>query len=85
MENNTTKRYEIVPALQWYNHLTGATVSIYGACPYHSDVEKMQWKIRQNGWTIRDNKTNTIGMGRPPFVFRHEAEKFLSILEEKTK
>ena len=70
------KRYEIIEAKRWV-HVSGATASIYGACPYVSDSDKSNWSIQTVGWTIRDNKTNTVGMGRKPFDSMYDASMVL--------
>jgi hypothetical protein len=70
------KRYEIIEAKRWV-HVNGATASIYGSCPYMSDNDKPNWSIQTVGWTIRDNKTNTVGMGRKPFDSMYDASMVL--------
>jgi len=65
-------RYQIVDAKRWV-HVDGRTASIYGACPYVSDTDKSNWSIETVGYTIRDNKTNTVGMGRKPFTSMYDA------------
>jgi len=65
-------RYEIIESKRWV-HVNGATASIYGACPYMSDSDKPNWSIETVGYTIRDNKTNTVGIGRKPFKTMYDA------------
>ena len=70
-------RYEVIPYMVW-QHKTGKRVSIYGASPYRSDKDKEDWEIITDGWTIQDNHTNTIGMGRKPFKEELDALKLVN-------
>ena len=70
-------RYEVVPSRCWYNAITGATASLYGACPWVSDAEKDEWTLTVSGWTIKDNQRGTVGIGRAPFKSEEEAEQYL--------
>lgn len=66
-------RYQVEEALMWL-HTTGRTASITGAVPYASSAEREGWSIASRGWTIRDNRTNTTGMGRVPWKTKAEAD-----------
>ena len=70
-------KYEIIESKQWVNGLTGATASIYGSVPYTNDNDKVFWSIETVGYTIRNNDTNTIGLGRKPFKTMYEAAEHL--------
>lgn len=70
-------RYDVIPARGWKRD-DGATASIYGAVPWVSDAERRRWIIQTNGWTVRDNQRGTIGMSRPPWPTREEAEAWVS-------
>ena len=72
-------RYEIIPAKRWV-HTDGRTASIYGAVPYTSEAEQASWSIQSVGFTIRDNKTNTVGLGRKPFASMDDAQAVLTKL-----
>ncbi len=72
---STNKRYEVVESKYWKNTRTGATASLTGACPYWGDPSG--WEIASRGWTVRDNKTNTVGVGRTPWKTREEAQSFV--------
>jgi hypothetical protein len=74
------KRYEIIEAKRWV-HTDGRTASIYGSCPYVSDSDKANWSIQTVGWTIRDNKTNTVGLGRKPFDSIYDASAVMHNLD----
>lgn len=78
MTNTKTPRFEVIQARHWKNVVTGATASVYGACPWILDTDKPQWRVIDEGFTVRDNKTNTVGMGRKPFDTKAEAEEFMS-------
>ena len=65
-------RYEVVKSLKW-QHTSGNYASFYGATPWGMNIaEKENWSIVTLGYTIRDNKNNTIGNGKPP-VSENEA------------
>ena len=40
---------EVVEARRWRNVETGATASIYGACPWWSAAERPQWIMETIG------------------------------------
>lgn len=48
-------RYTIQESIRHYNTRTGATASVYGAAPWVSDADKVNWVIQSTGWVIRDN------------------------------
>jgi hypothetical protein len=66
-------KYEIIKSKQWVNINTKEKASLFGAVPYINDSEKQNWVIKEFGWTIRNNKLNTVGIGRKPFVTYFEA------------
>lgn len=66
-------KYEIVESKKWVNSITGATASIYGAVPYTSDSDKQNWSVETVGYTIRNNDTGIVGLGKPPFKTMYEA------------
>lgn len=68
---------EVVESRVWSNATTGATASIYGACPWTSDAEREQWDLKITGWTWR-LANGTIGMGRKPVDTREEAEEIMT-------
>ena len=76
------QRYDIIPAKHWV-HTDGRTASIYGAVPYTSEAEQASWSIQPVGFTIRDNKTNTVGLGRKPFASMADAQAVLTKLGAK--
>lgn len=68
---NAQIRYEVIKHKIWRD-AKGHTASIFGALPWWGD--KGTWDIVSDGWTLRDNKDNTIGCGRPPFKTEQEAQ-----------
>jgi hypothetical protein len=54
-------RYEVIPSRSWVNLKTGARASVYGSVPYVNDKEAKDWIVKENGYTIKDNKTGNIG------------------------
>ena len=67
-------RYEVIESRRWKNSATGATASLYGAAPYVSDRDRADWHVETVGYTWRNLKTGTIGLGRAPAKTREEAE-----------
>ena len=76
-----TPRFEVIPARKWRNSATGATASLYGAAPYVSEADKADWTVETVGWTIRNNRDGTIGIGRSPFVTKEEADAYIVKLD----
>lgn len=70
----TTKRYQVVPSRIWINQKTGQKVSPFGACPWQAESERADWELVNVGFTIYDSKSNTYGMGRPPWPNASEAQ-----------
>lgn len=81
----TTPRYEVIPCRYWENAHTKQKVSLYGAVPYHSNAEAEGWSVVTKGFTIRDNVRSTVGVCRPPFETREDAETFVMTLEARFK
>ena len=54
------KRYEVIERKIW-RHESGRVAAIYGAVPWTSETEKLQWRMESAGWTIRDSKIGTVG------------------------
>jgi hypothetical protein len=73
-------RYEVVASRFWRRN-DGKSASPYGACPWTSQAEKSRWKLEEAGFTIRDNASNTVGLGRLPFKTMEEAEAHIAKLE----
>jgi hypothetical protein len=69
------KRYEVIESKCW-RHTSGRAASIYGACPWLCDAERPEWSLEVRGFTIRDNLTNTVGLGRVPWSTREQAQAF---------
>jgi len=68
-------RYKVIQSRHWKNTKTGQTASIYGACPWTSDADKVNWTKELVGWTWEDTKNGTIGIGRRPVATLEEAEE----------
>lgn len=67
-------RYEVIESKRWVNTVTGRTASLYGAVPWTTEAEKDQWTVQSAGWTVRDNKNGTVGIGRLPWPTKEEAQ-----------
>jgi len=72
------KRYEVVKSRYWLNSVTMATASCYGSAPYMSESDKANWSIVERGYTVRDNVTGTVGLGRQPFATEREVLDFIA-------
>jgi hypothetical protein len=69
--------FEIIESKRW-KHSSGLTASIYGAVPWTSEADKNNWTIETIGFTLRNIKTGTVGIGRKPFETYQDAVNFLS-------
>ncbi len=69
--------YTIIESKQWRNSKTGATASIFGSVPYCSDADKPDWKLETKGFTVRNERTGVVGIGRAPFTTREEAQAWI--------
>ena len=76
-------RYEVIESRRWKNDATGATASLYGACPWISDQERQNWRVETVGFTWRNLKTGTIGLGRAPAKTREEADSVAKRLNNR--
>lgn len=54
-------RYTIVPHRVWRNLKNGSTASVYGAIPYTSAADAINWCVVENGYTIHDTLKGTYG------------------------
>ena len=68
--------YEVVESKRWKNHVTGETASIYGAVPWTRSADEGAWSMETVGWTVRNTRTNTVGVGRVPWGTRTEAQQW---------
>lgn len=76
------KILEVIESKRWINKINGRTASIYGAVPYVSLSEKLEWEIETVGYTWRlDN--GTIGLGRIPAKTKNEALKIMQDFNNK--
>lgn len=66
-------RYTVIPYRVWLRN-DGRRASIYGSLPWASDADKANWSLATEGYTVRDNKRNTTGLGKPPYATQAEAE-----------
>lgn len=67
------QRYQVIEYKRW-EHISGRTASIF-SLPYVSESDAKDWRIVSKGFTIRDNHTNTQGLGRQPFKTYQEAQE----------
>ena len=69
-------KYQVIESKIWKHKLTGATVSIYGASPWTSPTDKVNWSIEVRGWTVLNPYTNEVGIGRVPWGTKEAAQNF---------
>ncbi len=79
------RRYEVIPSRCWKNATTGATASVYGAVPYQRDAKAEGWEVVERGFTIQDNVSGTVGIGRKPFDTQGEAQTVADDMESRRK
>jgi hypothetical protein len=77
-----TRRYEVIESRCW-KHSSGATASLYGAVPYQRDAAAEGWQIVMRGYTIQDNASGTVGIGRKPFDTKADAETVADEMEAR--
>jgi len=75
----------VIPSKRWVNRKTGRTASIYGAQPWSSPVEEADWEIETVGWTVRDNVSGTVGIGRIPWTTQEEAQAWVDKKQAQKK
>lgn len=71
-----SERYRVIESKRWVNKMTGATASIYGASPWVRASDKPNWSVETVGWTVEDTKEGTVGIGRPPWKSKSEAQRW---------
>jgi hypothetical protein len=59
MNATHSDRYELRRMWQWRNRETGATASVFGACPWTSDAERPNWIKESCGWGYFDTRNGT--------------------------
>lgn len=68
---------QVVP-YTFYRHVSGKTASFWGAAPWVNEVEKADWSVVTEGFTVYNVESGTFGMGRPPFKTREEADQYVA-------
>jgi hypothetical protein len=66
-------RYEVIPAKSWKRD-DGKRASIYGSVPWRDGIEAKRWTVVEDGWTVQNPYNGEVGVGRPPWKTREEAE-----------
>lgn len=74
--------YTIIESKVWVRD-DGARASIYGAVPYHSESERKRWNIIRQGFTLRNEDSGTVGIGRPPFETIEQAQDHLAMMKAR--
>ena len=74
--------YEVIESKRW-KHADGRTASLYGAVPYLNDSDREAWTLETVGFTVRNNKTEAVGIGRAPWKTQAEAQTWVNTQEKK--
>lgn len=75
-------RITVIPS-RVYIRDDGKSASMYGSSPWGSPEEKKRWALVEQGWTWRDNRSNTIGLGRVPAKTEAEAQAIADYFNAK--
>jgi len=74
---NGSHRYTVIESKVWRGP-NGRTASPYGAAPWGSEREQHQWRLDTVGWTVRNEDTGTVGIGRQPWKTKWEADDWVN-------
>lgn len=66
-------KYEVVESFAYRHKVTGQKAGFYGAFP-GAESDRHNWEVISQGWTLRNRREGTIGIGRMPFKTKAEAE-----------
>ncbi len=69
-------RYTVIPSRAWRHKDTGQFASLYGAVPWTSSIDERNWETVTRGWTVRNERTGTVGIGRVPWKTEAEAQEW---------
>lgn len=70
---------EVIESKRWINSRTGQTASIYGAVPYTSAADQLDWAVEAVGFTWRC-QDGTVGLGRRPVSTYAEAILIMNLI-----
>lgn len=66
--------YTVRDSKVWQHRATKRRVSIYGACPWTDSSDKANWQMMPIGWTVYNESTGQVGIGRSPCATKNEAQ-----------
>ena len=66
-------RYTVIPS-RAYRHTSGMFASLHGATPWTSEAGRADWTLATRGWTVRNERDGTVGIGRVPWASEAEAQ-----------
>lgn len=69
-------KYQVIKSKVWKHKITGAIASIYGASPWNSPADKVNWFIEVRGWTVFNPYTNEVGIGKASWGTEEAAQTF---------
>jgi hypothetical protein len=68
--------FEIIESRCWQAE-DGRKASLYGAVPWTSEADRLNWHVATVGWTVQHKKTGTVGIGQTPWKTKAEAEMWV--------
>lgn len=71
-------RYTVIPSRR-YQCTDGRTASPFGSVPWVSAEEAAAWSLVVVGWTVRNNASGTVGVGRQPWPSEAEAQAWADV------
>lgn len=71
--------YEVIESRRWL-HTSGATASLHGAVPWHTEAQRAEWIVQHVGYTVRNPITGQVGIGCAPCSTREQAEQLATRL-----
>ncbi len=71
-------RYTVIESLVWVNTHTGQRASTFGAIPWTDPADRPSWTLQAVGYTVRDNRLGTVGIGRKPWDTREQAQQWVN-------
>lgn len=68
--------YDVIESKVW-QHDDGRRVSIYGAVPWQGPAQRERWNMVTVGWTVREQRTGQVGIGRKPWATEQDARQWV--------
>ena len=68
-------KYQVIESKVW-RRVCGRSASVYGAAPWVSEADRPNWSLEAQGWNVQNPHNGQVGLCRPPFKSRAEAESY---------